>query len=81
MIAVMAKKKTTSGKHATKRINIGVPEQWHTVLRRIAAKNKRSVLFSLIAMVEREAAEAGITDLPPTPWDESGDKPKPKPGS
>lgn len=70
-ISRMAKKKA-SGKHNAKRINVGFPEPWHAVARRLAAKGKQPVLYLLIAMLEREAKEQGIADLPAPPWDEEG---------
>ncbi len=66
----MGKKKPTGGKHTTQRINVGVPEPWHSVLRKLAAKRQQPVLYTLIALLKAEAEEQGIDELPPAPWDE-----------
>lgn len=65
----MAKQKPTGGKHKTPRTNVGMPEQWHAVARKLAAKTKQPVTYLLIALLEREAKEQGITDLPQPPWE------------
>lgn len=69
----MAKKKPTVGKNATKRINVGFPEKWHAVARRLAAKRQQPVLFMLIALMEREAKEQGLQDVPAPPWGEEAE--------
>lgn len=66
----MGKKKVpSSGKHTTPRVNVGVPEDWHAVLRRIAAKHRQPVVYAIIAMAKAEAETLGLTDLPTTPWE------------
>lgn len=65
----MAKKKPTGGKHKTHRVNVGVPEEWHAVMRRLAAKRQQPVTYLLIALVKQEAEAQGITDVPVPPWD------------
>jgi hypothetical protein len=70
----MPKKKSSSGKHTTPRVNVGVPEDWHAVLRRIAAKHRQPLIYTLISLAKAEAESLGFTDLPPTPWDESEDE-------
>lgn len=63
------KKKPTGGKHATPRTNIGVPDDWHHVLRRIAAKRQQTLVYALIALLRQEAERLDVLDLPPAPWE------------
>lgn len=63
----MGKKKP---KHKTPRVNIGMPAEWHAVIRRLAAKRQQPLLYRLIALIEQEAEKEGLTGLPTTPWDE-----------
>jgi len=73
-LAVMAKsKKPTGGKHKTHRINVGVPFDWHAVLRKIAAKRQQPVVYAIISLAVAEAERLQITDLPPTPWESDED--------
>jgi hypothetical protein len=66
----MAKpKKPTGGKHKTHRINVGIPEDWHAVLRRIAAKRQQPVVYAIIALAQLEAERLEI-DTPQTPWED-----------
>jgi hypothetical protein len=65
----MGKKKPTGGKHKTERVNVGMPEPWHAVARKLAAKRQQPVLYTLIALLEREAKEQGIGGLPVPPWE------------
>ena len=69
----MSKKKPTDGNRKAKRVNIGVPENWHSVMRRLAARTKQPVLWWLIDLAAREAEQAGI-ETPPVPWEEDGDE-------
>ena len=66
----MGKKKPTGGQHKTARVNVGVPEPWHAVARRLAAKRQQPVLYLLISLLQREATEQGIGDVPPPPWED-----------
>jgi hypothetical protein len=52
----------------TPRLNISVPEEWHAVMRKLAAKAKQPVLYLLIALVEAEATRQGLLGLPTPPW-------------
>lgn len=73
-LSVMAKnKKPTGGKHKTPRRNVGVPEDWHAILRRCSAARKSTVVFTLIDLIAKEAEAQSITQLPPFPW-EDGDE-------
>jgi len=63
------RKKPTGGKHKTHRINVGVPEDWHAVMRRLAAKRQQPVLYMLISLVSQEAERVQLGDLPSTPWE------------
>ena len=69
----MAKSKPTGGKHKKKRVNVGVPEDWHAVMRRLSAKRQQPVVYLLIALVAKEAEEAGLTGLPPAPSENDPD--------
>lgn len=66
-------KKRSADRHKTARVNVGFPEPWHAVARKLAAKTKQPVLFLLIALLEKEAKEQGVDDLPTTPWDEEAE--------
>lgn len=68
-IPAMGKKKPTGGKHKTERISVGVPERWHAVARKLAAKRQQPVLYLLIALLKDEAEKQGIPDLPQPPWE------------
>lgn len=69
----MGKKKPSGGKNTTPRVNVGVPEPWHAVLRRIAAKRQQPILFSLIALLIQEAERLDIPEVPAPPWEEDGE--------
>lgn len=69
----MAKKKPTGGKHSTLRVNVGVPEPWHSLLRRIAAANRQPVLYAIITLAKAEAERLGLTDIPTAPWEVGGE--------
>ena len=62
-------KKPTGGKHKTHRINVGVPEDWHAVLRKLAAKRQQPVVYLIISLAAAEASRLKLPDLPPTPWE------------
>ncbi|HJZ56145.1 MAG TPA: hypothetical protein VKE74_14350 [Gemmataceae bacterium] len=68
------KRKPEADRHKTDRVNVGVPEPWHEVMRRLAANHKQPVLYLLIDLVNEQAQKEGFTDLPPLPW--KPDKPK-----
>ncbi len=70
IIPGMGKKKPTSGKHKTARTNVGMPEQWHAVARRLAAKRQQPVTYLLIALLKAEAERLDLSELPVTPWEE-----------
>ena len=63
-------KKTDREKRTTPRVNVGVPEPWHAIARRLAAKNRQPVIYLLIALLKAEAERQGIANLPVPPWDE-----------
>ncbi len=62
----MGKEKPDRGRRH--RVNVGVPEPWHAVLRKLAAKARQPVLYLLIALVEAEATRQGLIGLPKPPW-------------
>lgn len=65
----MGKKK--SGERATPRQPVQVPTDWLRIAKAMAAKRPAPVVWYLIELVKRDAEAAGLTDLPPTPWDET----------
>jgi hypothetical protein len=69
-IGDMTRKKATGGKHATERISVAFPEKWHALARKLASKRQQPVLYTLIALLLKEAAEQGVTDAPIPPWEE-----------
>lgn len=75
-VAGMSKKKPNddapkkgAGKHTTKRINMGVPEDWHAFFRQLAAKRKQPVLWVFLELGAIEGEKYGLT-APPLPWNE-----------
>jgi len=52
-----------------KRIGVNIPEDWHAVMRKLAAKKKMPVLWYLLDLTMKDAAEQGI-DTPAPPWEE-----------
>jgi len=70
----MGKNKKPSGENRkTPRVNVGVPEDWHAVMRRLAAKHRQPVLYLLIDLVKEKAEKESINDLPPAPWEPAED--------
>jgi hypothetical protein len=65
------KKKPASGKHTTKRQNIGVSDDWHAVIRALAAKQKMVVSWYVLDLVAAKADEVGL-DRPQLPWEAEG---------
>lgn len=61
---------TSEERRITQRVNVGIPEPWHAVARKLAAKRKQPVLYLLIGLLEEEAKKEGITEIPPAPWKE-----------
>lgn len=70
IIPDMGRKKATGGKHTTKRVNVGMPDKWHAIARKLAAKRQQPVTFLLIALLKAEAEAQGIGDMPTPPWEE-----------
>ena len=71
----MAKKNQGGGKNRkTPRVNVGIPEPWHAVLRKLAAKQKQPVLFLIISLAAEKAEKEGMEDLPPAPWGDEGEE-------
>ena len=67
-ISHMGKKQTAD--NAAKRINVGFPEEWHAVARKLAASHKQPVLYFFISLLEKAAEENGLKELPKRPWEE-----------
>lgn len=72
----MAKKKPSGGKHKTARVNVGVPEPWHALARRLAAKRQQPVIYLLISLLKSEAEEEGMSEIPVPPWEEGATAPE-----
>lgn len=62
-------KKSNSGKHQKKRIGVNFTEDWHAILRQLAAAEKQPVLWWIIDQAKTAADKAGI-ETPPVPWDD-----------
>lgn len=63
--------KKPSGAHKTKRINVAIPEEWHALLRKIAAHNRQPLLYALVATLAAEAERLGLKEIPAFPWEEN----------
>ena len=70
----MGKKKRPGGQHKTQRRAVQFPLAWFKVAQELARKEKPSpTIWFLVSLVKEKAEAAGLTDLPPLPW-ESEDK-------
>ena len=69
----MGRKKsgTPSGPHKTKRTSVQVPDEWLEVARSRARSQKQPTLWFLLSLIEKDAKEAGVKDLPMLPWEKS----------
>ncbi len=65
-----SKKKPSGGKNTTPRKPVQFPVLWLEVARERARQNKRPTLWHLIELLKADAEAAGMTDLPPAPWEE-----------
>lgn len=72
----MGRKKTgnTSGPHKTPRTSVQVPNDWLKVARQRASTKQQPVLWYLLSLIQKDAAEAGVADLPPLPWEDADDE-------
>ena len=68
-LPVMGKKKPKSGKNKTPRTPVQMPTTWLTIARERARAAKQPTLWYLISLIEKDATAAGVTDLPPLPWE------------
>ncbi len=68
ILSRMGKKTPDGGGGRKPRVSVAVPEPWHAVMRKLAAKAKQPVLYLLIALVEAEATRQGLIGLPRPPW-------------
>jgi hypothetical protein len=66
-------KKTGREKRKTPRVNVGVPEDWHAVARRLASKRHQPVIYVLIDLLKAEAEKQGLEELPSAPWEDEDD--------
>ena len=69
----MGKKKRTGGLHKTERRAVQFPLAWFKVAQRLAKEKPSPTIWYLVSLVKEKAEAAGLTDLPPLPW-ESEDK-------
>lgn len=60
---------------AKKRLGVNFTQDWHAVLRKLAAKRKMPVLWYLIELAREDAEKQGVADLPPLPWEEGEETP------
>lgn len=60
--------KPSGGKHKTKRIGVNFTEDWHAVLRKLAARRKQPVLWYLLDLAREDAKAAGF-ETPALPWE------------
>jgi hypothetical protein len=74
-MVVMAKKRK-GGKHTTKRAPVMLPEAWDVVAQQLAERAQKPKLWHIIALLKKDAEEAGLTDLPRPPWVKAEDAPK-----
>ena len=58
-----------SGKHAKKRLAVNFTEDWHAVLRKLAARKKQPVLWYLLDLAREDAKSVGV-ETPPLPWED-----------
>ena len=66
----MARKKRTGGLHKTERRAVQFPLAWFEVAQQLARMEKPSpTIWYLVALVKEKAEAAGITNLPPLPWE------------
>lgn len=63
------KKRPSSGKNKTPRTPVQMPKDWLAVARSRAQAARQPVLWYLITLIESDARQAGVTDLPVPPWD------------
>jgi hypothetical protein len=63
-----APKKGETSKPTT-RVNVGVPGDWHGVMRQLAAKKRQPLLWVLLDLVAVEAEKFDLP-CPPPPWEE-----------
>ena len=72
-LPVMAKKKA-SGKNKTPRKAMMIPTTWLDVARATARANRQPVLWYVLTLIEKDARERGVEELPPMPWDEPDER-------
>jgi hypothetical protein len=69
MISTMPRKKS---EHKTPRVGVQIPKPWADLARKLAAKNRQPMLWLLLDLLAKEAAEQD-EEHPPLPWEEGGD--------
>jgi hypothetical protein len=67
MNAIMDKKKSPA--EEKKRVPIALRADWHAVAKQLAAKEKLSLVWFLIDLINDRAIANGLTDLPHLPWE------------
>lgn len=68
------KKPASGGKNKTPRKPIQMPTDWLKVARIRAGTKQQPTLWYLIALIAEDARTAGVTDLPPLPWEREDEK-------
>ena len=70
----MAKKKKPGGgkddgaKQSPRRA-VQLPAAWYEVAQQLARKKPTPTVWFLVELIKREAEAAGVTELPPPPWE------------
>lgn len=62
------KKKKVSGKHASPRKTVQMPEDWLKVAQELASEVPTPVMWLLVSLIHKAAEERKKTNLPPLPW-------------
>lgn len=70
MVGMSAKKPKKSGKHATPRRGVQFPIDWLAYAKRVAAREKRPVVWLLIELLKERGDKLGVPEPPPPPWGE-----------
>lgn len=78
-ISGMGRKKSSGknsgsgGPHKTPRTSVQVPDEWLKIARARANANRQPVLWYFLGLIQADAREAGVADLPSLPWEKEAD--------
>lgn len=64
-------KRGDGGAHQTPRRNVAIPTAWAEVADRLASDVRSPTAWFIVGLIKSAAEAAGITDLPPAPWDKA----------